>query len=280
MASVADLLQNSRLKAMVIPREHGAWGMMLVPLATGAVFGAAGQANYSALGLFVLASLALFWLRTPVEAWVGTTAIKAHSDHERRTVLRVTLLLSLIATVAIATLLLSGFAGGLLLIGAVAAAALATQALVKNLGRSGRMPAQVIGAIGLTATGAGAYYVLTGRLDHVAFAIWLANWLFAANQIHFVQLRIRGSRLESFREKSRLGLTFLLGTAALVTTILIGSRLAFFPRFVFVAFAPAVLRGLAWFVRLRQPLEVHKLGFSELKLAVWFGILLGFAFLV
>src|SRR5215831_17594529 len=107
MASVADLLQNSRLKAMVIPREHGAWGMMLVPLATGAVVGAAGQANYSALGLFVLASLALFWLRTPVEAWVGTTAIKAHSDHERRTVLRVTLL-SLIATVAIATLLLSG----------------------------------------------------------------------------------------------------------------------------------------------------------------------------
>ena len=27
---------RSRTKALVVPREHGAWGMLLVPLATGA----------------------------------------------------------------------------------------------------------------------------------------------------------------------------------------------------------------------------------------------------
>jgi hypothetical protein len=280
MAAIAGVLDNSRLKAMVIPREHGAWGMMLVPLVTGAVVGAGRETRLSMLGLFIVAALSLFWLRTPVEALLGTTAIKAHSKQERATVLRAAIVLAVVAAVAIAALLLSGLANGLLVLGAISAIAFAAQAMVKKLGRSGRMPAQVIGAIGLTATGAGAYYVMTGRLDRVAFAVWIANWMFAANQIHFVQLRIRGSRLDSLAERLRFGLTFLLGTAAMVTAILLGTGMASFPPLLLVAFLPAMLRAGAWFVRSRQPLDVHKLGFAELKLAILFGALLCFAFLI
>jgi hypothetical protein len=265
---------------MVIPREHGAWGMLLVPLVTGAVVAGASRANYSALALFVVAALSLFWLRTPVEALAGTTAIKANSKLERTALVRVALVLLVISAIASATLLLSGFAKGMLILGGVSAAAFAAQAIVKNLGRSGRMPAQVLGAIGLTSTGAGAYLVMTGQLDRVALAIWAANWLFAANQIQFVQLRIRGSRLESSLERFRFGLSFLLSTAALVVAILIATRLALFPLYALVAFLPGLVRGLAWFLRPRQPLDVHKLGFSELTLAIGFGILLCIVFLV
>jgi hypothetical protein len=265
---------------MVIPREHGAWGMLLVPLIVGAIVAAATRTNYFALALFVIAALSLFWLRTPVEAFVGTTAIKANSRRERVAVIRVALALSVTAAIAIVTLLLSGFAKGMLIIGGISAAAFAVQAVVKNLGRSGRMPAQVIGAIGLTSTGAGAYLVMTGRLDRVALAIWAANWLFAANQIQFVQLRIRGSRLETSSERLRFGLSFLLSTAVLVIAILICTRLTLFPFYALVAFSPGLVRGLAWFFRLRQPLDVHKLGLSELTLAIGFGILLCIVFLV
>ncbi len=38
---------------MVIPREHGAWGMLLVPLATGAVVALRSGVNGSALALFL-----------------------------------------------------------------------------------------------------------------------------------------------------------------------------------------------------------------------------------
>ncbi len=265
---------------MVIPREHGAWGMLLVPLATGAVVAAGSKARYGSLAVFVFAAVDMFWLRTPFEAWLGTTPIKAQSPQERSMVLRVALLLSAAGAVGIGWLFSAGLAKGLLLIGAVCAAAFLLQAIVKRIGRSGRMPAQVIGAVGLTATTAAAYYVTCGRLDRVAFALWAANWLFAGNQVHFVQIRIRGSLAETSVHKMRQAYGFLAGQVVLMAVILVGSHVAFFPRFTVLAFIPVLLRGSFWFVRDRQPLNVQKLGFSELRHALLFGALICAAFLL
>ena len=91
------------------------------------------------------------------------------------------------------------------------------------------MPAQVIGAIGLTSTAAGAYYVTTGQLDRIAIALWLANWLFAGNQIHFVQLRIRSSRAELSTKSCKLGLPFLAGQVVLLGVIRAANSSASFP---------------------------------------------------
>src|ERR1019366_3601389 len=151
------------------------------------------------------------------------------------------------------------------------ALAFAMQAGVKKLGRKGRMPAQMIGAIGLTSTAAGAYYVATGRLDRTATALWLANWLFASDQIHFVQLRIRSSRAVAIKDKLRQGRTFLAGQIGFVAIILTAYRFHLFPAAIAVAFVPVLLRGIMWFVRGHQPLDVHKLGFSELAHALIFG---------
>ena len=123
--------------------------------------------------------MSLFWLRTPVESWLGTSAIKAQTKDERAFVLKVIAGIGVLAVVSITALLWNGQHLGLLTIGAIAGSAFAMQAGVKKLGRKGRMPAQIIGAIGLTSTAAGAYYVATGKLDRIAVALWLANWLFA-----------------------------------------------------------------------------------------------------
>jgi len=280
MAAHVSTLYNSRLKTMVIPREHGAWGMMLVPLATGTVVAMHAGVNGGALTLFILAAMSLFWLRTPVEAWLGTSAIKAQTEQERAFVLRMIAGIALLAAASIASLLWNGRNRGLLLIGTIAGLAFAMQAVAKKFGRKGRMPAQVIGAVGLTSTAAGAYYVATGKLDHVALALWLANWLFAGNQIHFVQLRIRSSRTITTDEKLRQGLPFFAGQVALIGAILAACRFGLFPAPVAMAFVPVLFRGTLWFVRGRQPLDVHKLGFSELAQALVFGALLCVAFLV
>jgi YwiC-like protein len=265
---------------MVIPREHGAWGMMLVPLATGAIVALPSGINAGALTLFIVAAMSLFWLRTPIEAWFGTSAIKAQTPQEGAFVLRAIIGISLLATASVAALLWTSSNRGLLIIGAIAALAFAAQAGVKRLGRSGRMPAQVIGAIGLTSTAAGAYYVAAGKLDNVALALWLANWLFAGNQIHFVQVRIRSSRAATLDEKLQQGLPFFAGQVVLIGAIFAACRFRLFPTAIALAFVPVLLRGTLWFVRGRQPLDVHKLGFSELSQALLFGALLSAAFLV
>ncbi len=265
---------------MVIPREHGAWGMLLVPLVTGAVVASVLGVSVYALGLFAVAALALFWMRTPVEAWLGTTAIKAQAAQERATVLAVSVGLALLAVATIGGLFYLGLSRGLLFIGAVAAGAFGIQAVVKGLGRTGRMPAQIIGAIGLTSTSAAAYYVCTGVLDRTAIALWLANWLFAGDQVHFVQVRIRGSRLDSSGGKLRRAYGFFTGQIVLLIVVIGLARFGVFPRFAVLAFLPALVRGFSWFLRGAEPLNVHRLGFSELAQALVFGALLCVVFRV
>ena len=259
---------------MVIPREHGAWGMMLVPLATGAIVALRSGVNGGALSLFIVAAMSLFWLRTPVEAWLGTSAIKAQTKAERWFVLRAIFGIALLAAACVAALLGNGHNRGLLVIGGIAALAFAAQAGVKKLGRKGRMPAQIIGAAGLTSTAAGAYYVATGKLDLIALALWLANWLFAGNQIHYVQVRIRSSRAATMDEKLQQGFAFLAGQSVVIGAILAACWWNVFPALVALAFVPVLFRGSWWFVRGRQPLDVHKLGYSELRQALIFGALL------
>lgn len=265
---------------MVVPREHGAWGMLLVPLATGAIVAARTGVNFAGLTLFIVAAMSLFWLRTPVESWLGTSAIKAQSASERKLVGRTIVGIGSVAALSVLVLLRSDQVRGLLVIGAVAAMAFAAQMQVKKLGRAGRMPAQVVGAIGLTSTATGAYYMTTGHLDRTAVALWLANWLFAGNQIHFVQVRIRSARAASVQDKLTRGLPFLLAQSALLVAIGSAWRFGLFPAAVAVAFLPVLLRGILWFFRGYQPLDVHKLGFSELFQALVFGALLCGAFLL
>jgi hypothetical protein len=280
MAAYPGTLQNSRLKAMIVPREHGAWGMLLVPLVTGAVVAVRSGIDFAALAMFLVAALSLFWLRTPVEAWLGTSAIKAQSPSERSTVAWASVVLAAVTAVAVATLFISGYSRGLLTIGAVSAVAFAAQAAVKKMGRRGRMPAQIIGAIGLTSSAAGAYYVATGKLDRIAVALWLANWMFAGDQVHFVQVRIHSSRAASVNEKLRQGYAFLAGQFVLLAVVVVLCWLNAFPKLVVFAFVPVLLRGTLWFLRGRQPLDVHKLGFSELAQALIFGTLLCVTFLL
>ncbi len=265
---------------MLIPREHGAWGVLLVPLATGAVVASRSGVHAAPLMLFVVATLALFWLRTPLEAWLGLSPIKAQNQEERASVLRLIVMLCVIAVASLAVLFATGYARGLVVIGIVAAIAFGVQEVLKKLGRSGRMPAQIIGAIGLTSTAAGAYYVASGALDRTAVLLWIANWLFAADQIHFVQTRIRGSKLSSSSEKFTRGKWFVYAQVALIIILATASAYRLLPRCTLIAFVPALVRGAAWFVRPTQPLDVHKLGFSELAQALVFGSLLSAAFLL
>ena len=176
--------------------------------------------------------------------------------------------------VCITALLWNGADRGLLVLGAVAAVAFVAQALVKRRGRRARMPAQIIGALGLAAAAPAAWYVVTGQLDARAFGLWLANWIFAGNQVHFVQLRIHSARAASIREKFLRGRWFFLGQLAMIAALVIAWRAHFLPGLVIVAFLPLLARGFLWFKSGAQPFAVKRLGWTELAHGVAFGLLL------
>jgi hypothetical protein len=272
-APTLSLLAQPRGRLFVLPREHGAWAMLLVPLITGAVAGYPHGEHLLSVSLFAAAALGLFCLRIPVEALLEKSANRPQNDAERRLVHNFIYFYVSVAGSALVGLMLKGSAYGLLLLGAVAAIAFILQDVLRHFGREARMSAQFVGAVALSSTSAGTYYLATGRFDITAGVIWLANWLFAADQIHFVQLRIRSARIPSFRGKFRQGRGFLLHEALSLLILVFIWRAEWLPGLVLLAFGLLFIRGVAWFVEAPRALQVRRLGLSELLYAVVFGLL-------
>lgn len=269
--SIQSLPAHRRGRSFFLPREHGAWGMLLVPLVTGAVAGNPHGKSIFWIFLFAAVALGLFCLRTPLEVALGLSSLRPQNLAERRLTYIFIFLYASAAGPALAALLRWAHAYGLLLLGAAAAAAFSFQAFLKKLSRQTRMNAQLTGAIALSSTAAGAYYLATGHLNAMAAILWLANWLFAADQIHFVQLRIHSARAVSKREKFRQGKGFLLHQAACLLLLGLIWQTGWLPGLILMAFGPLFLRGCVWFLESPRPLRVHRLGVSELLYAVVFG---------
>jgi hypothetical protein len=271
--------QRTRTRALVVPREHGAWGLLLVPLFTGVVAGYASEHRIWPLLMFTVAALSLFWLRTPVESLIGTGSLTANTARERRTALIASILLAALATTCLTGLMWKGQNLQLLLLGAATVFALVVQTVVRRLGRKVRMAAQFVGAIGLTCTAPAAYYIGTGRQSGRAFILWAANWIFAGNQIHFVQLRIHSARASTFSQKFAQGELFLLAQPVFFASLVVASFWRVLPPLVIIAFVPALVRGTLWFFRKPESVDVRSLGWSEMKHGVVFGVLLAVAFI-
>jgi len=266
---------GSRQKSLIVPREHGAWGILLVPLVTGAAAGLLKGGDGWQLAPLTIAALALFWLRTPVESWMGATPVRARAAAEIRLVRTAALILAAVSVCALLWLFWGWRNRTVLWIGAAAGIAFAGQAIVKQFrGRNARTAAQMIGAAGLTATAPAAFCAVTGKASPDAWFLWAANLLFAINQIHFVQLRIQTARPKSRREKFLAGRGFLANQLILILILCAVCGLGAFPWFGALAFLPVLWRGFAWFLTEPRPLAIHALGKSELLYACLFGVLL------
>ena len=136
-----------------------------------------------------------------------------------------------------------------------------------------RMLGEIIGTIGLTASAPAAYYVITGKFGPLAWMLWLANLLFAGNQIHYVQLRIHSARAQGMPEKLAAGWTFAVGQLLMIAALIAAGFLRVMPWIALVSFVPLILRGYLYFLQKPGPLVVRRLGWNELAQAVTFCLL-------
>jgi hypothetical protein len=299
--SVTDKARHERSRALIVPREHGAWGLLLVPMVTGAGIALRQGSNLFPFVLLLTTALALFWLRTPLESLLGISAMRAETKEERQTTMFAVFYLGAVSVLALSMLLWGGHNSLLWPLGAAAGFFFGAQALLKIMWRQPRlmwrrpprpsreaegerprskhsaqtlrMLSEIVGTIGLTAAAPSAYYVITGKLDPTAWVLWIANLLFAGNQIHYVQLRIHTARVEGLRAKFSRGWAFALGQLLLTAALTFACVTGLFPKFASLAFAPLLFRGWFYFIQKPAPLAVRKLGWSELAQAIAFCIL-------
>jgi len=259
---------------LIFPREHGAWGILLVPLITGAAAGLDRGGRADSLAPLAIAALALFWLRTPVESWLGSTPIKARTAEETGLVRNACLALSAVAAAALLWLFRGWRNPGLLWIGATAAAAFLGRTILRMVWRKRRTAAQIVGAAGLTSLAAAACYAATNRLDRMAWSLWILNFLFAANQIQFVQLRIRAGHAKNAAARMAYGRGFLWFQVFSIAFLAAACAGRLIDWYLVFAFVPIFWRGFAWYRSPFQPLAVHALGKRELAYAIAFGSML------
>jgi hypothetical protein len=225
-----------------------------------------------------LAAVSAFLIYQPLEILLGLSLLRAHTQREER--IAFLWIIALTAVAASSILELIRLQRALVLVfGLVALACFGVRTFFGR-GRTWRVPKQLIGAVGLTSTAAGAYYAITGHIDRTALVLWLASWCFAVGQIEYVQLRLRTAKVKSRRQKARDGmgvsLFHWLMTAGAIAAGLAGAA----PLLLAVAFVPALARLASWLFRPWRPLGVHILGLSELLQGVVFNVLLAAAFLV
>ena len=265
---------------LLVPREHGSWGLWLLPLISGAVVGYifTPHAALAPVLWFGLAAASAFLIYQPLESLLGLSLIKTRSPRQQRTTVIWIIVLTIAAVCSVLELLhLQRFL--VLLIGAVASGCFAVRSL---LGRSRRVRVlkQLIGALGLSSTAAGAYYAATGRMDRTALTIWLASWLFAVGQIEYVQLRLRSAQVRSSRQRATNSVAVSVFHVLVLSMAIAAGMAHAAPLLLGLAFIPAVVRLAVWIVRSWRPLGVHILGISELAQGIVFNGLLIAAFLV
>ena len=265
---------------VLVPREHGTWGLLLFPLISGAIVGHYASPNASlksALWFFVTA-LSAFLIYQPLESLLGLSLIKARSPRQQRIATISVFALAVIATAGVLELF-NLHRGAVLGIGLAALGCFGLRILLGNSRRM-RVPRQLIGALGLSSAAPGAYYAATGQIGWTGILLWLASWLFAVGQIEYVHLRISTAQVKLRREKLRSSITVCWLHLLMIATCVTAACIGLAPPLLAIAFLPSIVRLGVWLARSWRPLGVHILGVSELGQGLLFNALLVGAFVV
>lgn len=265
---------------LLVPREHGSWGLWLLPLISGAAVGWSARSidSAAAVAWFFVAAASAFLVHQPFQAWLGRSALKARSVEEKRAALAATLVLLGLSGLSLMELALHERSLIFLLV-ALTGGCFSANLLMAGT-RSLRAAAQIVGALGLTSTAAGAYYAVAGKIDAPAALLWLASWLFAAAQIAYVQLRLRTAAAHSRAEKFRAGWKVYSLHLALPLAAAIAAVSGAVSWLLVLAFLPAAARLALWAVTPPTRIRVHRLGLSELIHNLVFAALLVAALLL
>jgi hypothetical protein len=268
-----------RVGAPLIPDDHGAYDMLLLPMVwgfiVGAIQGQGTQGVVAACLLFGVALVALFFASEPLGVVFKP---RSGAAARYRAVWWLAIYLG-VGVIAGAPLLL---VWGLWELGwfAVVAAGLMVVFLVAVKMRKQRsLGVRMPGIICLTLSGPGAYYVVTGRLDPMAWGLWVACAIYFVGTVFNVRSWFEMNR----QKKSGVGEPRLPGwlVGSIVGYLVVGglavavlAAWGALPWVAYVAVVPSLLRAGWTLWRTPYWLPIKKVGLIEFAQSFAFGVLL------
>lgn len=254
-----------------LPKEHGAWAMVSVPLIIGAVV--AGSFSWRVV-LLTLSATFLFIARESLVAWWRA---RQRGRVQRDAPLRLLIYGGLAA----------GFGAPLVFVyrliwlipfGVVAVALLAINTKQTEQLEERTIIGEILAIIGMTMTAPAAHYVARGEWHKTALWLWALSALYFTSSVFYVKLRVltAHARTDELRRQIRrrcaLYHGFLLG-ALLVFTLTGNVNL-----FAVIAFAPALGRAFWHLVNPAGQLNLRRVGMLEIVYSLVFLVFIALSF--
>jgi nitrous oxidase accessory protein len=260
----------------IIPKEHGAWAALFVPLIVGASI--AGKFTLNVL-LLAFGTLAVFMSYVPVQTILRRLSV-APPTPERLRAAKIWAAVYLgLGALFMAQLFLEGlwrlFGIGILSVIAFFVNFILTRHYAKTV------LSDLISVLGLTLSAPAAYYTVTEKLDQTAALLWLMNFLFFGSGIVYVHTKLRAAALKkpefSFGEKLSLGKLNLIYHLVVLAIVGILAAQNFTPLFAIVAFVPMTIHALYGTLKLSSRISFRKLGILLLAQSLIFALLFALA---
>ncbi len=266
---VVPATAGRRPRLLVLPREHGAWAMMLAPYIIGAA-----AAGYSWLLLPGLAAvLLLFFSRPPL-----ALLLKRRSrPRGRGASARLWLNFALPAASGLGIFGILTVAGGLWCLPVFGCAGLILffmHTLVAQRSRERSAAAELLGIAMLTLTAPLADYLGRGSLTGEAAALWLLCLAYFGASVFYVKMKVaasikRGTRLEA-GGRMPLAAGSLVYTIAMLVLAGVLAASGWAPPLVLLAYAPVAFYGAWSFIFLGPRLSIKREGAVQTLLALSF----------
>jgi hypothetical protein len=253
-----------------LPREHGTWAWLLLPLVAG---GAAAGSASAPLLLLAAGSLAAFVVRAPLE-------LARRRPAHRGSHLVWTGLYAVVAVVALTPLLVYYHRWALLPLGAVGAASALPVLVFRDLRYRWRAQGELLVVAGLAVLAPAAYHAATGDFDGRAAAAWLPPALYGAGSIFYVRMLFEQRRAAPMAGSGPLRGGVAGYLAVLWTVLAASAALGALPALVLVAFLPLTLKAALALVRRTAVDDVRRTGIVEALHAALFAALLTGAYAV
>lgn len=244
-----------------IPREHGAWAMLLTSLTLGQVV--AWRINVPSLYLWLLA-IAVFVVREPLALLWRPLRGGTWSPQTLQLCAAGTLGASaLLAAVMVATRGMD-----FLLLAVPAGTLFALQLTWQRTKARWSWLAELLGTAGVTIAAPASYFAATGILDRTGLSLWPMLFAYFAAQVVYVRWRLRASG-DRFLGFVALGIQ----TLVLVTFLTLGLT-SFVPSYLFLAFVPGIAKTLlALGTGHSAKKQVTKVGWVEVTYSLVFVLL-------
>lgn len=264
----------------MLPREHGAWAMLLVPLVTG--MGAAGALSTRG-AVLALTCLCFFLFRQPLtlavksvtgkRGWAGVTPQ-----------IRSWAAIYGFGTIAGGLCLIAMGAGIWLVFLALTGAILLVLYLFQ-VGQRAEMSAtgEMLGVLGLALGAPAAYYATTGRVDATAAFLWVLTGVYFGATIFYIKLKVREQpRLvapPSWVDRLYAGRVTIAYHVVMVLTVLLFAVTGSVPLLLSLAFVPAMVKAVNGTMQWTRRPNLKHLGMVEAIHAAVFAIVLITAYL-